>query len=186
MMFPKITILITRIFEGGAGRVIASSGIFDANCVLLPRPWICEIFSFFVIVNVTIIIAVSSTPCHHVHWGHYLHCLSGAECVNTLILIKGPLKPIFAEEKNNTTSQTDFDCVLFYVGMVLAALPQFPHGLTLIVMSWLFWGQRTPAALWGFKTFGFVYNLHIFGKDVSNANTIFFITGSPQFLLAGK
>ena len=38
MMLPKITILITRIFEGGAGRVIASSGIFDANCVLLPRP----------------------------------------------------------------------------------------------------------------------------------------------------
>ena len=87
MMLPKITILITRIFEGGAGRVIASSGIFDANCVLLPRPWICEIFSFFVIVNVTIIIIVSSTPCHHVHWGHYLHCLSGAKCVNTLLLI---------------------------------------------------------------------------------------------------
>ena len=87
MMLPKITILITRIFEGGAGRVIASSGIFDANCVLLPRPWICEIFSFFVIVNVNIIITVSSTPCHHVHWGHYLHSLSGAECVNTLILI---------------------------------------------------------------------------------------------------
>ena len=38
MILPKITILITRIFEGGAGRVIASSGIFDANCVLLPRP----------------------------------------------------------------------------------------------------------------------------------------------------
>ena len=60
MMLPKITILITRIFEGGAGRVIASSGIFDANCVLLPRPWICEIFSFFVIVNVTIIISSES------------------------------------------------------------------------------------------------------------------------------